>query len=94
MAIALARLRLLKQRLDTMHQKYVDRGEAIAVGRAEARYVLDSLKAAPAGYADKLADEMAMDPEVAHRILQHFVNAMLIEIGDLEQAAVRDAQRA
>jgi hypothetical protein len=93
-AVTQAKLRLLKQRLDTEREKYVDRAEAIEVGRFEARYVINSLKAAPAGYADKLAAEMAIDPEVARRILERFMTSVLVEIGDLEQAAVRDAQRA
>ncbi len=40
-AIALARLRLLKQRFETERERYVDRAEAVAVGEQEANYVLE-----------------------------------------------------
>ena len=47
MAIALGRLRLVKQKVDTMRERYVDRAEAVAVGEREAVYVLDALRASP-----------------------------------------------
>lgn len=93
-AVTLGRLRLLRQRLEMMREKYVDRAEAVAVGESEAVYVLDSLRAAPAGYAETLAEEMDISPEQARRILEHFIAAVLIEIGDLPRQAIRDAERA
>ena len=93
-ALALARLRSLRQRLDATREKYVDRAEAIAVAEQEANYFLHCLRAAPAGYADTLAAELSISPEAARRILDRFVGLTLVEIGDLARAAKRDAERA
>src|SRR5580704_13654496 len=43
-ALAVARLREAKRRLDAQRARYVDRAEAIRVGRAEAAWVLDQLR--------------------------------------------------
>jgi hypothetical protein len=93
-AVTLAKLRLLKQRLETTRERYVDRAEALRVGEQEAVYVLDGLRAAPAGYAETLAAELNVEPAVALRILERFVGLMLVEIGDLPRQAKRDAERA
>lgn len=93
-AVALARLRLMKQRCDTTRERYVDRAEAIDTGRREAEFVIAMLEAAPADYADTLARELEIRPEVTRRILERFITLALIEIGDLPRAAVRDAERA
>jgi hypothetical protein len=93
-ALTLARLRMLKHRYAEMRESYVDRAEAVKQGEAEARYVLDGLKAAPAAYAETLAAELAISPEKARRILDRFIAACLIEIGDLPRQAIRDAERA
>jgi hypothetical protein len=93
-AIALARLRLLKQRFETERERYVDRAEAVAVGEQEATYVLDALRAAPASYAPTLAQEMGIPLEAAQRILDRFIGLTLVEIGDLARQAIRDAERA
>jgi hypothetical protein len=93
-AVALGRLRLLKQRVDILREKYVDRAEAVTVGEREAIYVLDGLRAAPANYADTLAGELAIAPDVARRILERFIGLALVEIGDLPRQAMRDAERA
>ncbi len=93
-AIALARLRLLKQRFETERERYVDRAEAVAVGEQEANYVLDGLRAAPGSYAPTLAEEMGIPLETAQRILDRFIGLTLVEIGDLARQAIRDAERA
>jgi hypothetical protein len=93
-AVTLAKLRLIKQRVEMMRERFVDRVEAVAVGEQEATYVLDSLRAAPASYAATLAKEMAIPKEAAQRILDRFVGLTLIEIGDLARQARRDAERA
>ena len=93
-AVTLAKLRLLRQRLETMRERYVVRAEAIAVAEQEAVYVLDSPRASPPGYADTLAAELEVSREVALRILERFVKLMLVEIGDLPRQAIRDAERA
>ncbi len=66
----------------------------MAVGEWEARYVIEALRASPAGYADKLAAEMGVSRDVALGVLERFVGMMLAEIGDLPRQAVRDAKRA
>jgi hypothetical protein len=93
-AVALGRLRLLKTRLDTLRDQYVDRAEAVAAGEREAEYVIQSLRAAPAAYAPTLAAEMDIPPETAVRILDRFIGLTLVEIGDLVRQARRDAERA
>jgi hypothetical protein len=93
-AVALGRLRLAKQRVDTLRERYVDRAEAVAVGESEAVYVVDALRAAPAAYAPTLAEEMGIPPDSALRILDRFIGLTLVEIGDLPRQAKRDAERA
>jgi hypothetical protein len=93
-AVTLAKLRLLKQRLDIMRERYVDRAEAVAVGEQEAAFVVESLRAAPAAYSATLAAEMGIPDEVAGRILDRFIGLTLVEIGDLPRQAKRDAERA
>jgi hypothetical protein len=93
-AVTLARLRLLKQRVDTLRERYVDRAEAVAVAEAEADYVLEGLRAAPAAYAPTLAEEMGIPDDTARRILDRFIGLTLVEIGDLPRQARRDAERA
>jgi hypothetical protein len=93
-AVTLAKLRLTKQRVDLVRERYVDRAEAIAVGASEARFVLDALSSAPAGYADTLAAEMGIPRAQALSILERFTSLTLTEIGDLPRQAMRDAERA
>jgi hypothetical protein len=45
-AVTRAKLRLLKQRLDIMRERYVDQADAVAVGEREAVYVVEALQAA------------------------------------------------
>ena len=93
-AVALAKLRLHRQRYDELKDRYVDRDAAVAQGESEAVYVLDGLRAAPAVYAATLAEEMGIAPEAALRILDRFIGLTLVEIGDLPRQAIRDAERA
>jgi hypothetical protein len=93
-AVTLAKLRLIKQRLDIMRERYVDRAQAVDVGEREAVYVVESLQASPMAYSPKLAAEMGIPDEMARRILRRFVDLMLVEIGDLPGQAKRDAERA
>jgi hypothetical protein len=93
-AVTLAKLRLSKQRFETVRDRYVDRAEAIAVGESEARFVVEALRASPAGYADTLAAELDVTPEVAAYVLDRFIGLILGEIGDLPRQAVRAAERA
>jgi hypothetical protein len=93
-AVAVARLRLFRERYDRARDRYVDRAEAIEVARSEADYVLDALSAAPAARVEAFAAELAIEPVVARRILDRFVSLALSEIGDLRRQAVRDAERA
>jgi hypothetical protein len=93
-AVTLAKLRLVKQKYETLRERYVDRAEAVAVGGQEASYVIQSLKDAPGAYAPTLAAEMGIPLEAAERILGRFINLVLVEIGDLPRAAKRDAERA
>jgi hypothetical protein len=79
---------LLKQRRDTMAERYVSCHEAIDQAEREAVYTLDSLKAAPALYVDQLAAEMDIAPHVARHILERFTTLALIE------QATRDTERA
>jgi hypothetical protein len=92
-AIALGRLRLVRQKVDTMRERYVDRTEAVAVGEREAVYVIDALRGSPAAYAPTLAAEMGIPDETARRILDRFIGLTLVEIGDLPRQAIRDAER-
>jgi hypothetical protein len=94
-ALTRAKLQLIRQRYDTMSERYVDRAEAVRVGAAEARYVLDALRAAPDGPdAEPFAAALEIDVETARRILRAFIDRALAEIGDLEKQAIRDAERA
>jgi len=94
-AVAAARLRLATAKFTTMKERYADRAEAIEVARAEARYVLDALRAAPdSEAADAFAATLGIDGPTARAILQQFVDAALLEVGDLEAQAVRDAEMA
>ena len=93
-AIALGRLRLVKQKVNTMRERYVDRAEAVAVGEREAVYAVEALRASPAAYAPTLAAEMGIPDETARRILDRFIGLTLVEIGDLTRQAIRDAERA
>jgi hypothetical protein len=93
-ALARAKLDLARQRLDATRERFVDRGLAIEVGEREATYVIEALRAAPAGYAGTLAVELDIQPDVALRILNRFIGLTLVEIGDLPRQARRDAERA
>jgi len=93
-AVTLAKLRLLKQRFEDLSDRYVDRAEAVAQGETEAAYVLEGLRSAPAAYGATLASEMGIAPDAAVRILERFVAAVVVEIGDLPRQARRDAERA
>jgi hypothetical protein len=93
-AVAVARLRLFRERYDRARDRYVDRAEAIEVARSEADYVLDALSAAPAARVEAFAAALAIEPAIARRILDRFVSLALSEIGDLRRQAVRDAERA
>ena len=85
---------MLRQRLDAQRERFLDRAEAVRVGRAEAEYVITALRDSPAGYAGTLAEEMGISHEAALAILERFIGLALSEIGDLPRQAVRDAQRA
>jgi hypothetical protein len=93
-AVAIAKLRALRASYEAERDRYVDRAEAIEVGRSEAQYTLDSLRAAPAIYAASFAAELGIAPELASTILHEFIALALAEIGDLEAQAVRDAKRS
>ena len=93
-ALKLAKLCIAKQRYETMRDRYVDWQEAIDVGQREAVYVIEALRAAPAAYAQTLAEEMQITSEAAAEIFDQFIRLTLVEIGDLLKQAVRDAERA
>jgi len=92
-AVAMAKLRLVKEEFEEERERYVDRAEAIEVGRREADYILESLKAVPAAYADTVAARLSVDPEVARQILDRFMTLVLGELGDICRQAARDAER-
>jgi hypothetical protein len=93
-AVTVAKFRFVKQRYDAAKEKYIDRSEFIQVAGAEADYVVEALRNAPATYAQAFAVELAITPELAQAILTEFMTLALAEVGDLRRQAVRDAERA
>lgn len=93
-AVTLAKLRLAKQRFEALNESYVDRAEAIVVGRREAEHILDCLRAAPAAHAAAFAAALDIEPERARRILERFFGYAVAELGNLAAQAERDAERA
>ena len=92
--VALAKLRLAKQRYETMRELYVDREAALELAAKEADLVLAFFRGAPAAYAEQFASELGIDVAQALRILDRFMTLALEEIGDLKAQAISDAQRA
>lgn len=94
-AVAVARLRLLKECFETARERFVDRAESIETAGSEADYVLDALRASTNGpAAEAFAAELGIELAVARQILDRFVGLALAEVGDLRRQAVRDAERA
>lgn len=94
-ALAVARLREARRRFEAQRARYVDRAEAVVVGRAEAEYVISALRDAPDGpHAESFAAELRIPLEDARKILEAFITKALLEVGDLPGQAVRDAERA
>jgi hypothetical protein len=93
-AVTLAKFRLAKERFETVRDTFVDRDEAIAVARADADFVIQGLRAAPATQAAAFANELGIDAGTARAILEQFIALALAEIGDYKRQAERDAERA
>ena len=93
-AVAMSKLRLLKEEFEAAREKFVDRGEAVEQHRREADYILESLRAVPAAYATTFAQQLGITPDLGREILDRFVVLALAEIGDIRAASIRDAERA
>jgi len=93
-AVATAKLRLLKEDFEAAKERYVDRAEAVEQGQREADYILESLRAIPAAYASTFAEQLHITPDLGREILDQFMALILAELGDIRRQAVRDAERA
>jgi hypothetical protein len=91
-AAAAAKLRLAKQRFDAESSRYVDRVEALKTGAYEAEYFLAALAAAPAVHVDRFAQRLDVAPDIARQILDHYIERVLTEVGDLRDEALRVAE--
>jgi hypothetical protein len=93
-AVTMSKLRLLKEDFETQKERYLDRAEVIETHRREADYILESLRAVPAAYAETFAAQLHITPDLGREILDQFMTLVLAELGDIRRQAVRDAERA
>ncbi len=88
----IAKLRLVRHRLERLQARYVDRKASVADLTADIETLLTELKALPAAEAATVADQLGIEPGAARDLLEQFIDLALGELGDIAGEATAAAQ--
>jgi hypothetical protein len=92
--VGIAKLRLAKDKLEGVRERYINRAEFAAQANAEVQQFIVWLREIPDRCTAEFAAVLEISPTVAHQLLARFIDLCIVELGDLAEEAVRTAETA